>query len=383
MVGSGAEEPVIDWKRLESGRPIWRFDPYRIGILTDAAMGTPPVDHFKKAMRMAFDDAYEQGLLLKPVELIVREVNGLPYGNFAEVREAWRQLVHDEGVLAVAGPWLSENGLALIDDVERDRVPSLSMAVVGAWSGPYRFCWQNGDGPQDAWLVADYMRRQGWKTVALMHEDNTIGHEYYDYFGRHARRMGLRLVSDQLVPARAGKLLNEMYEIVLRAKPDCFAYFGYGTDGVRFLQVAREVLGNSIPLMTGGIFKGCTTPGYGYGGTPKDIEGWIGIDPFDERNPATKAFLDRYEARYGDRPRNVLCTQGYDWGACLSEAMSMMRPATPEALRDALEKVRCLPAVTGSLNTTISFAPYDHRAYKGDKWVSLSKCENGVVTKVD
>jgi len=97
----------------------------------------------------------------------------------------------------------------------------------------------------------------------------------------------------------------------------------------------------------------------------------------------TKAFLDRYEARYGDRPRHAYCTQGYDWGACLAEAMSMMRPATPEALRDALERVRCLPAVTGSANTTISFAPYDHRAYKGDKWVSMSKCENGVVSKVD
>jgi len=382
MAGEKAQEPVIDWKRLESGRPIWRFDAYRIGVLIDTAMGTPPVDHFIKAMRMAFDEAYEQGSLLKPVELVLREVNGLPYGNFAEVREAWRQLVHDEGVLAVAGPWLSENGLALTEDVERDRVPSLSMATVEYWPGPYRFAYQCGDPPQDTWLLADYVARQGWKTVAILHEDNNFGDEYHRYFPRHARRMGLQIISDQVVPARPGAYLNQLFETVRQAKPDVFIYMGYGIEGGAFFEVARQTLGD-IPKLIGSIFMGCSTPDYGYGYTAKDIEGWIGVEQFDDRNPRTIAFLDRYEKLHGERPLHAIITQGYDWGATLAEAMSLMRPATPEALRDALERVRCLPAVGGSVNTTISFAPYDHRAYKGDKWVSLSKCVNGVFSKVD
>ena len=332
---------------------------------------------------MALDEAYDKGTILKPVDIIEREVNGLPYGGFAPLREAWRQLVEDEGVLAVAGPWLSENALALNDTVEESRVPSMSMAVVEAWAGHYRFAWQNGDGPTDAYLIATYMAKQGWKNVALMYENNNMGIEYHTYFAQHARRLGLRIVSDQVVPASSSGMLTDMYLTVLDAKPDCFAYFGYGLEGSRFMNVGREVLGSKVPRILGATFMGGSTPDYGYGYGLKDIEGWIGIDQFDGGNPATKEFLDRYEQRYGDRPEHAYITQGYDWGNCIAEAISMMRPATPEGLRNALEKVRCLPAVTGSEGTTISFAPYDHRAYKGTKWVSMSKCENGVITKLD
>ena len=379
---SKPKEPLIDWGRLRQGRPIWRFDPYRLGVFIDTAMGTPPVEHFVKALRMALDEGYEQGLLRKEVELVRREVTGLPYCNFAEVREAWRQLVHDEGVIGVAGPWFTENALGLSDIIENDRVPSMSMAVIDEFPGRYRFAWQNGDCAQDAWLMADYAARQGWNNIAVMYEDNNMGREYHAHFVRHARRMRLRLISDQIVPARSGAQLRAMFENAANGGPEAFFYMGNGFEGRQFFQVARETLGG-IPKIIGAIFMGCSTPDYGYGYTIDDIEGWIGVDQFDGRNPATIAFLDRYEKRYGERPAHAYVTQGYDWGMVFVEAMSMMRPDTPEALRDALERVRCLPAVTGSAGTTISFAPYDHRAYKGSKWVSLSRCENGKIIKVD
>ena len=48
MTKTNNEEPIIDWDRLKDGKPIWRSDPYRIGVLIDTALGTPPVDHLKK-----------------------------------------------------------------------------------------------------------------------------------------------------------------------------------------------------------------------------------------------------------------------------------------------------------------------------------------------
>lgn len=376
------EEPLIDWERAKQRRPIWRFEPYKVGVLIDTAMGTPPVSHFCNALRMAFDDAYESRVLRKPVELIRREVTGLPYCTFDQVRRAWRELVHDEGVIAVAGPWFTENALTLADQIEADRVPSMSMAVIDQFPGYYRFAWQNGDCANDAFLMADYARKQGFKNLAVIYEDNNMGREYHDNFMRQVKRMGMMVISDQILPFGAGERTRTMFETVAALKPDCFFYMGNAFEGGAFFQIARETLGD-IPKVIGAIFMGCSTPDYGYGYSIEDIEGWVGVDQFDPRNPATITFLDRYEQRYGERPEHAYCTQGYDWGMALAEAMSMMRPDNPQALRNALEHVRCLPAVTGSEGTMITFAPYDHRAYKGSRWVSLSKCENGRITKLD
>jgi ABC-type branched-subunit amino acid transport system substrate-binding protein len=199
---------------------------------------------------------------------------------------------------------------------------------------------------------------------------------------RHAKRMKMTVVSDQILPFGAGKLTQELFDNVARIQPDAFFYMGNAFEGGAFFQIARDTLG-AIPKIIGAIFMGCSTPDYGYGYSLKDIEGWVGVDQFDPRNPATQAFLDRYEARYGERPEHAYCTQGYDWGMCLSEALGMMRPDNPQAWCRALEQVRMMPSVTGSEGTRVSFAPYDHRAYKGSKWVSLSKCENGKIIKVD
>lgn len=376
------QEPLIDWERAKRRRPIWRFDPYKIGVLIDTALGTPPVEHFCNALRMAFDEAYDNGVLRKKVVLIKREVSGLPYCTFDEVKEAWRQLVHDEGVIAVAGPWFTENALTLAETIEEDKVLSMSMAVIDDFPGLYRFAWQNGDCAQDFWLMADYARRQGYKELAVIYEDNNMGREYHDNFVRHARRMGMVVISDQILPFRAGDRTRLMFETVAQLKPDAFFYMGNAFEGGAFFQIARDTLGD-IPKIIGAIFMGCSTPDYGYGYSIEDIEGWVGVDQFDPRNPATIAFLDRYEARFGQRPEHAYITQGYDWGAALAEALSMMRPDNPQALRKALEHVRCLPAVSGSDGTMISFAPYDHRAYKGSKWVTLSKCENGKIIKID
>lgn len=364
------------------GTPIWEKEPYRIGVLIDAAMGTPPVRHWANAMRLALDCALEDGLISKPVELVEREVNGLPYGRFSNVLDAWDDLVHQEQVLAVAGPWYSDNALTLHDTIERDRVPSLSMASTLRWSGEYCFAFQNGAPPEDAALLADWIHASGYGTVGIVHEDNDFGNEYYVHFRNQCRRHGTRIAGDQVKSTFSGTSLRDQLESVRDAKPEVFLYVGYGVEGNRLFREVRAMEWD-VPKLVGSSFMGASTPDYGYGLTLPDIEGWVGVDQFDPRNPRTQMLLDLYEARFAERPAHAYVTHGWDWGNTLAEALATVHPANPQQFKLALEQVRNLPAATGSEGTYISFGPYDHRAYRGSRWVSLSRCLGGRIEKID
>ena len=55
---------------------------------------------------MVFGDAFETGLIDRPVEIVYREVEGLPKGSVKAVIDAYGELV-DEGCLAVFGPHIT------------------------------------------------------------------------------------------------------------------------------------------------------------------------------------------------------------------------------------------------------------------------------------
>ena len=67
---------------------------------------------------MVAEEYAAQGLLERPVEFVVRAVEGLPHGTFRAVRDAFYELV-DEDCLAIFGPYVSENTVPLREHVER------------------------------------------------------------------------------------------------------------------------------------------------------------------------------------------------------------------------------------------------------------------------
>jgi branched-chain amino acid transport system substrate-binding protein len=348
--------------------------------LLDQALGTPVPEHFTRALRLALDDGLASGLLAKPVELVIRSVNGLPFGRFDRVVTAWNELVADEHCVVVAGPWLSENALALHSVIEAGEVPSLSMASVLEWHGENCFAFQNGAPPEDMALVIGHIAGMGCKSVAIVHEANSFGEECHHHARVQARRLGVRVVADYVWVA-GGEEEATLLEDLRASGAQALVYLGYGFDGHAFIRLAGASDWN-VPKLVGSILMGATTPEYGYGYELADFEGWTGVDQYDPHNPATQAFLDRYEKEHGERPEHSYATHGYDWGMTLVEALHFARPATPVGVRAALESVRNLPAVTGSAGTVIGFGPHDHRGYKGSRWVSLSTVEAGTIVKV-
>ena len=154
---------------------------------------------FYDAIQLAFDEAIEREDLDRPIELVVREVNGPMKGTSPAVLNAWRELANEEDCLAIIGPVVTEANLAIVDEVNRVGVPTISFCATFDWAGPYAFALQNGGFADEANVLAAYMARQGHTRVGVFHEEGLIGDEFFTAFKWAARRYGIDIVSDHTV----------------------------------------------------------------------------------------------------------------------------------------------------------------------------------------
>lgn len=81
-------------------------EPIKVGYLMDFTLppGFPEelLASFTQCFDLIFEEAVEQGLMDRPVQMIYREVEGLPKGSVKAVIDAYAELV-DEGCLVVFG----------------------------------------------------------------------------------------------------------------------------------------------------------------------------------------------------------------------------------------------------------------------------------------
>ncbi|WP_293046226.1 ABC transporter substrate-binding protein [Mycobacterium sp.] len=368
-------------------------DPYRIGVLQDWALWAPVGDWYA-GLTLAFEEAFETGLVDRPIELVVREVEGPPDGQFASVRRAWRELVEDEMVLATVGPFITETARALRDDIEQAKVPCMSYCATTGFDGDYTFQLPNGTFADETFLVARHLIERGVRRVGVVREDNPIGDEYYFYFRQHAQRLGLDIASDQLVSPRVDdEGMRAALAKIRSSGADGLAHLGYGLTFYAILHGLNEIVGDwDVPRCTITTWVTCSGLDQERGSpvllnlpAPTDLlEGWVGVDLPHEGNRVWAGFLNRYTKRFGGPPP-VCCYPAhmYDIGRVLAEGLAFARPVSPDGLRRGLERVRMLPATMGAPGTVIGFGPWDHRGYKGSDYLVLRTVRNGNEGLVD
>src|SRR4030095_3620778 len=86
-------------------------------------------------------------------------------------------------------------------------------------------------------------------------------------------------------------------------------------------------------------------------------------------NPRMKRFHERFVARYGEDPPmwpNALPALAYDMASIVVEALHRAPILTPRGVKQGIERIRFMPAVTGGPNTHIAGGPFDHQLFKGD-----------------
>ena len=365
-------------------------DPHKIGVCLEFAGGTQVARDFYDAIQLAFDEAIEREELDRPVELVVREVNGPMKGTSPAVLNAWRELANEEDCLAIIGPVVTESNLAIVDEVNRLGVPTISFCATFDWAGPYAFALQNGGFPDEANVLAAYMARQGHTRVGVFHEEGLIGDEFFAAFKWAARRYGIAIVSDHMVGLfNTLKPVEPQLASVRDAGADAIlvlsAYGALASVDSAFSAVREQWNWHpaSYQNMTWVALTAFGATGdYDRTALLERFEGWVGLDQIHEGNEHFRSVLDRFERRYGRRPFHCYTALGFDHGFVVADALARMKPPYRDGFKDALERLRMQPSCVGGPGTVISFGPHDNRGYKGD-YIVLRTVEKGVEKLID
>ena len=166
-------------------RSIWGSDvsyeshaePIKLGYLFDFKLPDSLPDEMRKDLtrpfELVFREGLEQGLIDRPVEIVYREVEGLPKGTIKAVIDAYGELV-DEGCLVVFGPAITDNTVPTKEAIEeRFHVPAMSMTGTEEWLGEWTFALPQGSMTDEPIFWADLIaegrlhdRRRAHRAVA-------------------------------------------------------------------------------------------------------------------------------------------------------------------------------------------------------------------------
>src|SRR5260370_38744932 len=103
-----------------------------------------------QSVELVFEEGLQKGVIDRPIEIVFREVEGLPKGTVKAVIDAYGELV-DEGCLAVFGPSITDNCVPTKEAIEeRFHVPAISVTGSEEWLGEGTFSLAMGSMTDDA-----------------------------------------------------------------------------------------------------------------------------------------------------------------------------------------------------------------------------------------
>lgn len=338
-------------------------EPIRLGYLFDFKL--PPdfprdrLDDLTDSFQLVFRKGLEAGVIDRPVELVFREVEGLPKGTVKAVIDAFAELV-DEGCLAVFGPAITDNAVPVREEIEaRFKVPAISVSGADDWLGEWTFALPQGSMTDEPVYWADLIARAGHKTVGVLIEQSLIGESYARNFRKACRAEGLRIVNEQSIPQTA-QAVGAAVESLHQARPDALVHCGFGF-GILHVNPALAAIGWDPPRYMGTAFQNAWINDAMW----RAILGWTGLDQYDESNRVGQRFLDEFEKAYGRRPEYCVPVVNRDLAMVLLHAFADAHPLTPKGVRDALERVKMLPAASGAPGTRLSFGKWTRMGWMG------------------
>jgi branched-chain amino acid transport system substrate-binding protein len=343
----------------------WDRHPHRIGVINDfPGIAGSLADDWFDGISLAMAEAREAGFLDRSVELLRRDVYGHPYQSGAPMAAAYRELSDEQRVLGVIGPMKTDDSLSVAAEARHSAVPVISMCGSRHMVGPNIFVLNQGSLMDEPPFILRWLQSQGVQTCAVLAESNQIGYEFLHGFTDDMAEFGVSIVSmSTSVPVDSDvAALTVEFERFAQSRPQALVYLGLGHNNTR-LNPALEAAGWQPPIKV--MTSAFVTASMGERWA-QALDGWYGVDQYHEQNEHFQTFLNRFEKEFGRVPLNAMAPCGYDMGATMARGLAKMRYGMPEALCDALEHVRLLPAAAGSPGTHITLGPWEHRGYRGD-----------------
>ena len=328
-------------------------EPIKLGYLFDFRLpdGYPAEqrDDLSQSFQLVFDQGLQQGMIDRRVEIVFREVEGLPKGSAKAVIDGYGELV-DDGCLAVFGPAITENAVPTKEAIEeRFHVPAINVCGSDDWLGEWTFALPQGSLTDEPIFWAHLIAKAGHTDVGALVEQSLIGDSYIRSFRKACAAQGIRIAAEEWIPQTAQDVSDAVRRLQ-GANPDAIVHCGFGF-GVVTINRALEALGWDPPRFMGTAFQNAWINPVMW----KAILGWTGIDQYDEGNRVGQDFLDQYAEAYGRRPEYCVPVVNRDVATVLLHAFADAHPLTPRGVKEALERVKMVPAASGAPGTRLSF----------------------------
>ena len=276
------------------------------------------------------------GVLGKQLEVISRDDQGKP-GEAVKLAE---ELFVKEGVSLISGSLFSHIGLALTSYAGQKKklylaAEPLADALVWEQGNRYTFRLRPSTYMQAAMLaeVAAKNPAKRWATIA---PNYAYGKDAVAAFQKvlKAKRPDVEFVGEQwpaLFKIDAGSETQALEAV----KPDAIYNVTFGSDLAKFVREG-EVRGLFKDRLIVGLLTG--EPEYLDPLKDEAPKGWLvtGYPWYDFNEPAHKAFVDAYQAKFNDYPR-VGSIVGYNAMLVIAEAIKKAGSTDTEKLVDAME----------------------------------------------
>ena len=353
-------------------------EPIKLGYLFDFRLP----EYFPKERRedltqtfaLVFERGLKERIIDRPVEIVFREVEGLPKGTVKAVIDAYGELV-DAGCVAVFGPSISDNAVPTREAIERRfHVPAVSVTGSEDWLGEWTFSFPMGSLTDEPIFWVQLLAKGGHAEIGVLVEQSLVGETYLKSFASACRGAGIRIVAEARL-AQTAQDVGDAIRKVREAKAAALVHCGFGF-GILHVNSVLQEIGWDPPRFTSTAFENAWISPILW----QAFLGWTGIDQYDEANLVGQRFLDLYHATYGRRPEYCLPVVNRDIATVLLRAFADARPLSPRGVKEALERVKMLPAASGAPGTMLCFGNWSHRAWMGAGYLVARRLDADGVT---
>jgi branched-chain amino acid transport system substrate-binding protein len=346
-------------------------EPIKIGAVFSVTgpasmLGVPE----KNTVEMLQDDLNAKGGLLgRPVEVIV-------YDDESDVNKcvlAADKLLKKDKVVAVLGPTISGNTLAIMAKFPAAKIPLVSCAAsekITTPVDPWIFKTPQND-RHAALRILGHAKEKGYKKIAIITVSDGYGQSGRGVLTELIPAQGFQLVADEVYGPKDTDMTAQLTKIKGTA-PDAIICWGTNP-GPAVVTRNRAQLGMTTPLyQSHGVAakKFIELAGDTAEGVMLPAGRLIVADQIADTNPQKKLLLSYIEAYEGRFKQPISTFGGHAWDALMlvAGAIEKAGSAEPQAIRDALEKTTGFVGTAGIFN----FSPNDHNGLDTSAFVMVT-----------
>lgn len=323
----------------------------------------------KNTLELIEDMINEQGGVLG------QEIEFIIYDDETDVNKcvlAADKLIKKDRVLAVIGPSVSGNTLAIMNKFPAAKIPLISCAAsekIVKPVNPWVFKTPQSDRHAVS-KILEHAGAAGYKDIAIITVSNGYGQSGRDVLKELIPEHGMTLVADEVYGPKDTDMTAQLTKIKAQ-NPGAIVCWGTNP-GPAVICRNRVQLGIAAPLyqshgvasrkfieLAGEAAEGVMLPA-----------GHISVaDRLPDGHPQKQVlttYVTAYEKRFGTKPSAF---GGYAWDAAhlIFEAIAMGASAEPQSIRDNMEKIQGFVGASGVFN----FSPEDHNGLTKDAFLML------------